>query len=164
MRIRISLIFPKYPAKIFRGSSREKAVLHPLTHVLVRESSPLFEDFVATPDEQKGGHGPNHEELGGDRIGVSVDFHDLDFAGKVLSQLIHERVHHFAGSTPGSPEIDDDRDGVRLAEDDLGIVLVGCFLDPTLGAEVFRHDKAPGSEGDASLVSACLNQGWIRWK
>src|SRR6059036_1845322 len=88
-------------------------------------------DLLAVVEKQKSGNAADTKPLRKAWRRVAVDFHQLEAAGPVLGDLLHDRRHDPARATPGSPEID--QDGKRALLDHRRIVSLAGFRQPGQG-------------------------------
>ncbi len=98
----------------------------------------------------KGDHGGDalHPELLGELlVGVDVDLHQLERAAVLAGDLLERRAQDPAGSAPGGPEVDDDRDLVAALQhlDPEGLLI--HVLDEGRHLEVSNTAGSPSIPG-----------------
>src|SRR6058998_2994652 len=85
-------------------------------------------DLLTVVEKQKGGNAADAKPLRKVWRRVTVDFHQLEPAGALLGNLLHNRRHGPARAAPRSPEVDQDGKGALL--DHGGIVGLAGFSHP----------------------------------
>ena len=78
-------------------------------------------NFLAALEHHQGGDATNPVLAGDVWVLVGIELEDFDLAFEFLGNLVNNRSHHAAGATPGSPEVNQDRN-VTLKD----ILFKGC--------------------------------------
>ena len=78
-------------------------------------------NFLAALEHHQGGDATNPVLAGDVWVLVGIELEDFDLAFEFLGNLVNNRSHHAAGTTPGSPEVNQDRN-VTLKD----ILFKGC--------------------------------------
>src|SRR2546426_7250296 len=88
--------------------------VHPLLESRGRMRPDDPRDLLTVVEKQKGGNAADAKPLRKVWRRVAVDFDQLEPAGPLLGDLLHDRRHDQAWSAPGSPEIDEHRQRALL--------------------------------------------------
>src|SRR5438105_15719000 len=85
-------------------------------------------DLLTVVQKNKGGNPADAKPLRNVGRRVGVDLHQLQAAGPLLCDLLHDGRDDPARAAPGSPEIDEDRERALL--DDRRVVGLATFRQP----------------------------------